>query len=165
MTSTTANTTTVHVFRVYIRATPQAIWDAIVTPEWQAKYGYRAPGRYDLRPGGAYEGIASPAMEAMGASGVIVEGEVVEVDPPRRLVQTWHPTWDPQIAAEAPTRLTWEIDEIEKGVCKVTVTHDVTGAPSVEAQITGAIEHAGGGWAYVLSDLKTLLETGTSLED
>jgi uncharacterized protein YndB with AHSA1/START domain len=164
VTTTTANTATVHVYRVYIRATPQKIWNAIVQPEWQTRYGYRAPGEYDLRPGGTYQGIASAAMAEMGATGVIVEGEVVEVDPPRKLVQTWHPTWDPQIAAEAHTRLTWEIEEIQSGVCKVTVTHDVTGAPMVEAQITGSIEGAGGGWAYVLSDLKTLLETGQSLE-
>jgi uncharacterized protein YndB with AHSA1/START domain len=98
-----------------------------------------------------------------GAPDVIIVGEVVESDPPRKLVQTWHPIWDPQEAAEAVTRLTWEITEEQGGVCKLTVIHDVTGAPWVAAMVAGEMKDAGGGWSWVLSDLKTLLETGKAL--
>ena len=83
----TAVTTQVH--RVYIRATPEAIWDAITKPEWTARYGYGGRADYDLRPGGAYRHHASEEMRAGGSPEIAVDGEVVEADPPRRLVQTW----------------------------------------------------------------------------
>ena len=162
---TTETSTTVHVHRVYIKATPRAIWEAITNPEWTVRYGYQAPGEYDLRPGGEYKGFASEPMKTMGVPEVAVEGEVIEVDPPRKLVQTWHPVWDPETAKEPATRLTYEITEGQNGVCSLTVTHDVAGAPLVEAMVEGGLESqgAGGGWDQVLSDLKTLLETGESL--
>jgi uncharacterized protein YndB with AHSA1/START domain len=101
-------------------------------------------------------------MKADGAPEVIITGEVVEADPPRRLVQTWHPIWEPGIAGEAFTRLTWEIEE-ELGVSKLTVTHDVTEAPITARLVAGEDPNAGGGWSFVISDLKTLLETGKAL--
>ncbi len=156
---TTATGTTVQVHRVYIKATPQAIWDAIVRPEWTERYGYGGRVVYDLRPGGAFEAHASEEMKATGGAEVMVEGEVLEADPPRRLVQTWRPTW----LGEAATTLTYEIRERDNGVCSLTVTHDVHDAPETAAQVAGTVEGAGGGWAEVLSDLKTLLETGSSL--
>jgi uncharacterized protein YndB with AHSA1/START domain len=81
--------TTVQVYRVYIKATADAIWDAITRPEWSARYGYGGLSEYDLRPGGAYVGRANAGMVAHGAPEVAVDGEVVEVDPPRKLVQTF----------------------------------------------------------------------------
>lgn len=156
--STTTNTT-VQIHRVYIKATPQAIWDAITKPEWAVKYGYQAPVEYDLRPGGVYKGFASEEMKAMGTPDVVVVGEVVESDPPRRLVQTWSPVW----IEEPATRLTYEIEEGPAGVCSLTLTHDLADAPQTADQVAGRIENAGGGWPQVLSDLKTLLETGHSL--
>jgi uncharacterized protein YndB with AHSA1/START domain len=161
---TTAQTT-VQVYRVWIKATPQAIWDAITDPDWTDRYGYQGRVEFDLRPGGAFRAGASAAMKEYGAPDVVIDGEVIESDPPRKLVQTWHPIWSEEAAAERPTRLTYEISEQENGVCKLTVIHDVEGAPSVAAQVSGALEHtgAGGGWAQVLSDLKTLLETGSPL--
>jgi len=161
MTTATEKSVT-QVYRVFIKAKPQAIWDAITQPEWAEKYGYGCRVEYDLRPGGAYRALASRPMKDHGAPDVIIVGEVVEADPPRKLVQTWHPIWDPREAAEAVTRLTWEITE-EQGVCKLTVTHDVTGAPWVAAMVAGEMKDAGGGWSWVLSDLKTLLETGKAL--
>ena len=125
---TTETSTTVHVHRVYIKATPRAIWEAITNPEWTVRYGYQAPGEYDLSPGGEYKGFASEPMKTMGVPEVAVEGEVIEVDPPRKLVQTWHPVWDPETAKEPATRLTYEITEGGgAGVCRLTVTHDQTG--------------------------------------
>jgi uncharacterized protein YndB with AHSA1/START domain len=159
------NLTTTQVYRVYIKATPQAIWDAITRPEWTERYGYGGRAEYDLRPGGAYRGPTSEAMRTMGAPDVAVDGEVIEADPPRRLVQTWRMVMDEAMAAEGFTRLTYEIDEIKGGVTRLTVTHDLDGAPGLAVLISGGMEEqgAGGGWSWVLSDLKTLLETGNPL--
>ena len=111
MTTMTETGVTTQVYQVFIKATPQAIWDAITRPEWTEKYGYRARSEYDLRPGGAYRSVASDEMRAMGMAEQLVDGEVIEADPPRRLVQTWRFLWDEQIASEGPTRVTFEIDE------------------------------------------------------
>jgi uncharacterized protein YndB with AHSA1/START domain len=155
---------TVQVHRVFIKATPEAIWDAITTREWTARYGYGAPVEYELRPGGGYRVHATEAMVAHGAPEVMIEGEVIEADPPRKLVQTWHALFDAETAAEEATRLTWEIDEAGDGLTRLTVTHDVTGAPRSATIVAGDLaQEAGGGWPYILSDLKTLLETGTTL--
>jgi uncharacterized protein YndB with AHSA1/START domain len=154
---------TVQVFRVFIKATPQAIWDAITKPEWVERYGYACKAEFDVRPGGAYRALATEAMQAYGAPKVIIVGEVIEADPPRKLVQTWHPVWDPTSAAETPTRLTYLIEEQPNGVCRLTLTHDLAGAPSLVSQVSGENAQAGGGWSFVLSDLKTLLETGKAL--
>ena len=151
------------VYRVFIRAKPQVIWDAITRPEWVQKYGYGCRSELELRPGGGYRAFATDEMKAHGAPEVMIVGEVIESDPPRKLVQTWHPVWDPGTAAEQHTRLTYEIAEQPGGLCRLTVTHDVSGAPLLAKLVSGEVENAGGGWSYVLSDLKTLLETGRAL--
>jgi uncharacterized protein YndB with AHSA1/START domain len=102
-------------------------------------------------------------MKAHGGPDVVVDGEVIESDPPRKLVQTWRPLWDPAMVAEGAKRLTWEIEAGEGGVTTLTVTHELAGAPKTAEQVSGKIKEAGGGWAYILSDLKTLLETGKPL--
>ena len=162
MTTRTQTQQAVQVYRVYIKATPQAIWDAITKPEWTERYGYGGRGEYDLRPGGAYRGLTSEAMRSMGAPDVAVDGEVVEVDPPRKLVLTWRMVMDAAMEAEGFTRLTYEIAEGKGRVTKLTVIHEVEGAPKLAALLAGEQEDvgAGGGWSWVLSDLKTLLETG-----
>jgi uncharacterized protein YndB with AHSA1/START domain len=166
MTTSTQATQTVQVYRVYIKATPQAIWDAITKPEWTQKFGYGGSAEYDLRPGGAYRGLASQEMIEHGAPEVAVDGEVIEADPPHKLVQTWRMLMDPGMSAEGFTRLTYEITEGKGGVATLTVTHDLSGAPLTAALLAGALESqgAGGGWSYVLSGLKTLLETGNPLD-
>lgn len=151
------------VYRVYIKAAPQAIWDAITKPEWNRRYGYCSPSEYELRPGGRYRGLASEEMKAYGGPDVVVDGEVLESDPPRKLVQTWRALWEPELVAEGAKRLTWEIEEGRGGVCTLTVTHELEGAPRTAAQVAGENKEAGGGWAYILSDLKTLLETGKAM--
>ncbi|MFD0746853.1 SRPBCC family protein [Phytohabitans flavus] len=151
--------TTTQVYRVYIKATPQAIWDAITQPEWTNKYGYQGFVEFDLRPGGAFRNRANEEMQAGGMPEIVVDGEVIEADPPHKLVQTWRATW----LDEPATRLTYEIREGQGGVSSLTVTHALDGAPQTAAQTAGSIEGAGGGWAEVLSDLKTLLETGKSM--
>lgn len=168
MTATKQATT--QVYRVYIKATPQAVWDAITKPEWTSRYGYGAPVEFDLRPGGAFRGFASEEMKRAGEEmgfttpDVIGDGEVVEADPPRKLVQTWRLCMDPEIKDEGFSRLTYEIEESQGGA-RLTVTHDVEGMPKLALLIGGLreAEGAGGGWAWVLSDLKTLLETGSRM--
>jgi len=162
MTTMTENAVT-QVYQVFIRATPQAIWDAITKPEWSQRYGYRPINDYDLRPGGRYLARANADMQAMGMVEEVVDGEVIEADPPRKLVQTWRFLWDDEIKAEGPTRVTFEIKEGDGGVSRLTVTHELENAPRTAEMLAGTIEGAGGGWPYVLSDLKTLLETGDSL--
>jgi len=161
--TTTSKSEETQVYRVDIKATPQAIWDAITKPEWNQKYGYHAPSEYDLRPGGSYRAFASAEMKAYGGPDVVVDGEVVEADPPRKLVQTWRPLWDPEMMAEGAKRLTWEIEAGPGGVTTLTVTHELERAPKTAAQVSGKITEAGGGWAFILSDLKMLLETGKAL--
>ena len=159
---TTMTETTTQVYQVFIRATPEAIWDAITKPEWTQRYGYRSIAEFDLRPGGIYRGKATPEFQAMGMPEIVVEGEVIEADPPRRLVHTWRFNWD-EIRHEGPTRVTFEIAAGDAGVSRLTVTHELENAPLTAAQLAGEVEGAGGGWPFVLSDLKTLLETGESL--
>ncbi len=163
MTTAIENTVLTQTYQVYIKATPEAIWDAITTSEWTQRYGYGGRVDYELEPGGAYRAYATEAMLAYGAAEVIIEGEVIEADAPRRLVQTWDALFDPQISAEAATRLTFDIEPTEGGVTKLTVTHELDGAPATAALVGGTIPNTGGGWGYVLSDLKTLLETGAPL--
>jgi uncharacterized protein YndB with AHSA1/START domain len=166
--SSTGPSSTVQTHRIFIRATSLEIWDALTRPGWTQQYGYRAPAQYDLRPGGAYRAFASVTMKMHGIDGVIFDGEVLEADPPRRLVQTWRVLFDPRTRDEADTRLTWEIAEGNRGVSTLALTHDLAGAPHTAALAAG--RHAavlpdtpGGGWAWILSDLKTLLETGRPL--
>lgn len=159
MTDTSKTGGTVQVYRVYIKATPEAIWDAITKPEWTEKYGYGGRVEFDLRPGGAFRSIASPEMQQAGMPEVVVDGEVIEADPPRKLVQTWRAGWE----QEAATRLTYEIKPGQGDVSILTVTHELDGAPNTAAMVAGTVEGAGGGWTEVLSDLKTLLETGRPL--
>jgi uncharacterized protein YndB with AHSA1/START domain len=166
MTTTAAAIGTTQVYRVYIKTTPQAIWDAITKPEWTERYGYGGRVDFELRPGGRYIGYTSEGMRSMGAPDVGVDGEVLEVDPPHRLVQTFRMAMDPTMAAQGFTRLTYEIEERKNGVTRLTLTHELEGAPELAVLMSGGMEDqgAGGGWNWVLSGLKTLLETGQSLD-
>jgi uncharacterized protein YndB with AHSA1/START domain len=153
---------TAQIFQIYIKATPQAIWDAIVKPEWTERYGYGGRVSYELKAGGAYVHRATAEMKSMGMPDDMVVGKVVESDPPRKLVQTWHPKFSPEMIAEPETRLTYEIAEHSGGVCALTIIHDTPGAPLVAAMVSGGGDpmKGGGGWPWILSDLKSLLETG-----
>jgi uncharacterized protein YndB with AHSA1/START domain len=120
-TAATTEVTTTQVYRVYIKASAQAIWDAITRPEWTARYGYTGYVDYDLRPGGLYQVRPTEQFRA-GASAqgnelpeVIIDGEVIEADPPYKLVTTFRMLMDPQVAAEGFTRITHEIKETGNG--------------------------------------------------
>ena len=166
MTTATDTSVTTQVYRVYIKATPQAIWEAITNPDWTERYGYGGRGEYDLQPGGKYVGYTSEAMRSVGSPDIAIDGEVIEADPPHKLVQTWRMVMDPEMESEGFTRLTFEIAEGQGGVSKLTVTHELDGAPKLSVLMSGGMEDvgAGGGWAWVLSDLKSLLETGASMD-
>ncbi|HEU5003811.1 MAG TPA: SRPBCC domain-containing protein [Actinomycetota bacterium] len=161
---------TTQVYKVYIKATPQAIWDAITKPEWTARFGYGGEAQFDERPGGSYRHLASVEMKQAGKAGgfevpdVVVDGEVIECDPPHRLVHTFRMLMDARTAGEGFTQLTYDIAEGRNGVSILTVTHDLERAPTLAALVAGKFGGtAGGGWPWVLSGLKTLLETGESM--
>jgi len=136
------------VFEIYIRTTPERLWEAITDPEIRAKYNFGAGISSDWTPGSSYE-LASPAAPApLGA------GENLEVDPPRRLVQTMRALWSDDVRSEGTSRVTWEIEPVGDS-CRLLVIHD---------QLRdGANEQLYGGWPMILSGLKTWLETGELL--
>jgi uncharacterized protein YndB with AHSA1/START domain len=166
MSTSTETLQTTQVYRVYIKASPDRIWQAITDPAWTARYGYGGTVDYDLRPGGRHIAYTSEVMRAAGAPDVAIDGEVVESDPPNKLVVTWRMVMDETMAAEGFTRLTYEIVAGQGGVTKLTLTHELEGAPQLALLLSGGLEEmgAGGGWSWVLSDLKSLLETGEPMD-
>lgn len=142
------------------------MWRAITTPEWSERYGYSVAVAYDLTPGGNFTARANEGMRALGTPEVVIDGQVLEADPPRRLVQTWRVLMDPSMAAEEPSRVTWELDERPGGMTRLTVTHELPPQSAVAALMAGQLEDAGagGGWAWVLSGMKTAIETGERLQ-
>ena len=134
--------------------------------EWTDRYGYGGIPNYNsMQPNSKYTIDAGAGMQAAGITGPIVDGELLEIDPPRRFVQTWRMLMDPGLEAEGFTTLSYDIAEQPGGVTRLTVTHDVSNAPGIASMIAGENEEAGagGGWAWILSDLKSLLETGSAL--
>ena len=136
------------VFEIYIKATPERLWEAITDPELRAKYNFGARQVSDWTPGSRYE------MSSPGADGLLGEGENLEVDPPRRLVQSFTALWSDDVKAEGTSRVTWEIEQVADS-CRLTVVHDQLRE--------GAHGELYGGWPMILSGLKTLLETGETL--
>ena len=155
---------TTQVYEVYIKASPQKIWDAITTPEWTAKYGYKAPAEYELRPGGSYRARATPEMLTMGLPDVVVDGAVIEAHPPHKLVHTYRFLFSEETKAEGFSRITWEVQPAHSGFCRLTVTHELEGAPIMAGLVASKFSEQGaGGWSWILSDLKSLLETGSPM--
>ena len=150
MTTMTAQTT--QVYSVFIRATPEQVWDAITKPEFTMRYFHGTRIESTFEPGAPYLSLAGDGDETL------VDGEVLESDPPRMLKHTWRALYDPETASEPFSRVTWEIEAQEGGVTKLTVVHDQLEAAPKTA------ESVAGGWSYVLSGLKTLLETGEPLQ-
>jgi uncharacterized protein YndB with AHSA1/START domain len=164
MTMTEVKTT--QVYEVYIKASAQQVWDAITDPEWTQRYAYRGRQEFDLRPGGSFKAYSTKEMVEYGAPEVIVDGEVIEADPPHKLVQTWHAYFSDETIAEPPSRVTYEIEEAASGFTRLTLVHELENAP-VHAEIVASkwSEGAGGGWSWILSDLKSVLETGKTLAE
>jgi uncharacterized protein YndB with AHSA1/START domain len=155
-------------FRVYIKATPEAIWQAITDPDWTERYGYKGRTEYDLRAGGAVVGHATKEMVALGAPDVMVRGEVREADPPKRLVHTFHAQFNPETIAEPGVIVTYTIEPDDHGLTSLTIHTDENNSPITIGFLAGqsaTLQEGGGGYPFILSDLKTLLETGKSLQD
>ena len=136
------------VYELYIRTTPERLWQAITDGEMTQQYYFGSAVASDWTPGARFE------MTSPDGSEVWVEGEVLEVDPPRRLAQTFKARWDEEMEQQEPSRVTWEI-EPHGDACRLRVTHD--GLSDASAR------RVGGGWPQILSGLKTLLETGKPL--
>jgi uncharacterized protein YndB with AHSA1/START domain/biotin operon repressor len=137
------------VFEIYIRTTPERLWDAITDEEIRSKYNFGARVSSDWRPGSRYE------MGHPGAPGFLAEGKIVDVEPPRRLVHTMTALWGDDVKSEGESRVTWEIQPIGEDSCRLTVTHDQLRE--------GANDQIYGGWPMILSGLKTWLESGQLL--
>ena len=164
MSTETQTCLTTQVFEIYIKAPADRIWDAITNPEWNGKYAYRASGTYELRPGGQYRVQANAQMRSFGLPETIIDGEVLESSPPHKLVQTYRWLFNEESKAEGFTRVTWEIVPTSAGFCRLTVTHELEGAPMMAEAVRSKFnEQGGGGWNWILSDIKSLLETGKTM--
>ena len=136
------------VFEVYIKTTPERLWEAITDCEQRRIYGFGVGIETDWTPGSPYKGVHPMA------DGPLSEGENLEVDPPRRLVQSFNALWGDEVKNEGTSRVTYEIEPVGDS-CRLIVTHDQLRE--------GAHDELYGGWPMILSGLKTLLETGQTL--
>lgn len=139
---------TMTVFEIYIKTTPERLWEAIVDPEARAKYSFGVGVESDWTAGSEYRAGIPGVIE-------ISAGENLVVEPPRRLVQTFRALWSEGVRAEGASRVTWEIEPVGDS-CQLRVTHDQLGE--------GASSELYGGWPMILSGLKTLLESGEMLD-
>ena len=135
------------VFEIYIKTTPERLWEAITDPAMRAKYSFGVETRSDWEQGSSYESGVPGVIE-------IAEGENLEVDPPRRLVQSFTALWSDEVKSAGASRVTWEIHQVGDS-CQLTVIHDQL-AEDASPELYG-------GWPQILSGLKTLLETGEKL--
>jgi uncharacterized protein YndB with AHSA1/START domain len=136
------------VFEIYIKTTPERLWEAITDSELRRKYSFGMGVVSDWTPGSHYEAVHASAPAPLA------EGENLEIDPPRRLVQSFTALWSDDVKSEGASRVTWEIEPVGDS-CRLTVTHDQLRE--------GANDELYGGWPMILSGLKTLLETGETL--
>jgi len=139
---------TMTAFEIYIKTTPERLWEAITDGELRKKYSFGVGTVSEWTQGSEYSSGVPGVVE-------IASGENVEVDPPRRLVQTFTARWSEEVEREGTSRVTWEIEPVGDS-CRLAVTHDQLAA--------GANSELWGGWPMILSGLKTLLETGELLD-
>jgi uncharacterized protein YndB with AHSA1/START domain/DNA-binding transcriptional ArsR family regulator len=136
------------VFEIYIKTTPERLWEAITDGDMRGKYNFGSQVVSDWTPGSRYE------MKHPAGGVVLGEGENLEIDPPHRLVQSFTALWSDDVKREGSSRVTWDIEPVGDS-CRLTVTHDQLRE--------GAHDEIYGGWPMILSGLKTLLETGETL--
>lgn len=138
-----------HVFQVYIRTEPERLWQAITDPSFTERFFFQTRMEAELRSG-------SPLKYWNPDGSLAVEGQVLEADPPRRLVTTWAFRQGAEVKNDPPSRVTWEIEPVDS-MCRLTLVHDDF------ANENATFKSVGGGWPLVLSSLKSLLETGEPL--
>jgi uncharacterized protein YndB with AHSA1/START domain len=136
------------VFEIYIKTSPERLWEAITDGEMRKRYSFGVGIESDWTAGSEYLARVPGVVD-------ISSGENVEVDPPRRLVQTFKALWSEEVEREGTSRVTWEIEPVGDDSCQLRVIHDQL--PE------GANNQLWGGWPMILSGLKTLLETGEDL--
>jgi uncharacterized protein YndB with AHSA1/START domain len=136
------------VFEIYIKTTPERLWQALTDPDERAKYNFGCRVTSDWAPGSEYQ------MSGPGGEGLWGRGENLEVEPPLRLVQSMNVLWDKDVEAEGTSRVTYEIEPVGDS-CRLRVTHDQLRE--------GANDQIYGGWPMILSGLKTFIETGEEL--
>jgi uncharacterized protein YndB with AHSA1/START domain len=147
---TTAMTATTQVYQLYIKADQEQVWDAITNPAMVARFFHGAHVESTYQVGSPLRSWSPDHREQWG------DNTVLECDPPRRLVQTWRSLYDPEMAGEPESRVTWEIEAQPGGYSKLTLVHDkLDASPKTAANVKG--------WSYILSNLKTVLETGEPL--
>lgn len=145
-----ATTSPAHVYEIYIGAPPDKVWQAIVDPTFTAQYFFGTLVDSSWTPG-------APLAYRYPDGTLAADGEIVEIDPPRRLVHTFNAVWDDAVSADAAHTVTWELEPAGAAACKLTVLHDGF------AGETATLEQVKGGMAVILGGLKTLLETGARL--
>ena len=136
------------VFEIYIKTTPERLWEAITSEEMRARYSFGVGTVSEWTPGSEYKATVPGVID-------IASGENLEVDPPRRLVQSFNALWSEDVQQAGTSRVTWEIEPVGTS-CRLRVTHD-----QLDAEANNELY---GGWPMILSGLKTLLETGEDLD-
>lgn len=138
------------VFQIYIRATAETIWKAITETEFRRQYFFGSTIESDFKPGSPLKSV-SPDGELWS------DDTVLECEPPHVLSHTWRSLWDEDAADEPESRVTWRVEPQDGGICKLTVTHDrLEASPATARGVSG-------GWAFIISGLKSVLETGQPL--
>ncbi len=150
MTTATDASATTQVYQLYIKATQEQVWDAITNPEIVAKFFHGAQVESTYEVGSRLRSLSPDRTATWG------DNTVLECEPPHRLVHTWRSLYDPEMAAEPESRVTWEIEAQPGGFAKLTLVHDrLDASPNTAASVKG--------WSYILSNLKTVVETGEAL--
>ncbi|WP_307828130.1 SRPBCC family protein [Nocardioides sp. SYSU D00038] len=140
------------VFQIYVRATPEQVWEAITETSFRRQYFYGSTIESTFEVGSPVRSH-SPEGELWG------DDVVLECEPPHLLVHSWRSLWNPEAADEPPSRVTWRVEAHETGSTRLTVVHDqLEQSPLTAAGVSG-------GWMFIISGLKTVLETGAPLAD
>jgi uncharacterized protein YndB with AHSA1/START domain len=148
--TTTEPVTATQVYQLYINAPQEKVWDAITNPETVAQFFLGAQVESAYQVGTKLRSFSPDGSQIWG------DNTILECDPPRRLVHTWRSLYDPDMAGEPESRVTWEIEAQPGGFSRLTLVHDrLEGSPKTAASVRG--------WSYILSNLKTVVETGVSL--
>ena len=134
------------VYVTFIRTTPPNLWEALTEPQFVRQYWFNTTVECGWKKGSPWKMVGSDGR-------VVDTGEILEIDPPRRMIIRWQNEWKPELKAEGPSRCTIELDPVGSAV-KLTITHEID---RPESKFITAVS---GGWPRILSNLKSLLETG-----
>jgi uncharacterized protein YndB with AHSA1/START domain len=139
-----------HVYRIHIKASIDTVWNALIDPAFTRRYFH---GTAFATP--PIEG--QPYVTTMAGGRQAVDGQIEVLDPPHRLVMTWHTLYDTAMAEEPPSRVEWTLSEVGDGLTQLDLVHgDLARSPITWASVRD-------GWVWIIDGLKTLLETGDEL--